>query len=268
MPFYTDTHCHLDFPAFNADREEVINRAQAASLSLIINPGIDLPTSQIAILLSKTYPGFIFAAIGFHPNYGEAWLPDSLETLKSLAIQDSVLAIGEIGLDYYRHYTPREQQRLMFTEQLALAQELSLPVIIHNRDATFDLMTILEDWVSALPANSPLKLRPGVLHSFSADLQTALHAIKLHFYIGISGPITFRNAQDQKDLVAQLPLESILLETDAPYLTPHPYRGRRNEPAYVPFIATEIAHLHHCTPDELAQITYRNATRLFDLKLT
>ncbi len=180
------------------------------------------------------------------------------------AAQPGVVAIGEIGLDYYRQHTPFDQQRMMFREQLKLAEELSLPVIIHDREASHDLMAMLTEWHAGLVrAGHPLKDRPGVLHSFSADLETGLAAIELNFCLGITGPVTFTNAVDRKAIVRNLPLDHLLLETDSPYLTPHPHRGKRNEPAYIPLIAEEIAKLHNTSPKEVAEITYANATRLF-----
>lgn len=267
MHLFTDTHCHLDLDQFNSDREATLDRAWQAGLVWILNPGIDLPSSQEAINLSKANPGKIYAAVGVHPNYGEAWTEEILLALRDLAQQPEVVAIGEIGLDYYRTYTPRDQQQRMFKDQLTLAASLDLPVVIHNRDASHDLMQILGEWQRGLvTSENPLANRPGVLHSFSADLETAEAAMDLNFYLGISGPVTFTNAQDRKSITRNLPLNHLLLETDAPYLTPHPYRGKRNEPGYIPLIAAEIAKLHNISIEEVAEITYANAKRLFEMK--
>ena len=261
---YSDTHCHMDFNRFDDDREQTLKRAWKAGLVWILNPAIDLPTGQAAIDLAKRYPGKISAAIGIHPNIGEPWTADILPTLRAQAAQPGVVAVGEIGLDYYRQHTPFDQQRMMFREQLKLAEELNLPVIIHNRDASHDVMAILTEWHAGLTrAGHPLKDRPGVLHSFSDDLETGLAAIAMHFCLGITGPVTFSNAPDRKAIVRNLPLDHLLLETDSPYLTPHPHRGKRNEPAYIPLIAEEIARLHDTSPKEVAEITYANAKRLF-----
>lgn len=263
---YTDTHCHLDFAQYDEDREHVVKRAWDASIMLIINPGIDTSTSQEAINLAKQYPGKLKAAVGIHPNYGQDWTDSSISILREQAQTNFVVAIGEIGLDYYRTYTPINLQHIMFKAQLDLAKELSLPVIIHNRDSTEDLMKILIDWHHELEnTQHPLAARPGVLHSFSADIRTAQEAIAMNFFIGISGPVTFKNASEQKSIVAKIPLEHILLETDAPFLTPHPFRGRRNEPAYIPLIAAEIASLHNIDPTLVADTTYTNAKRLFNI---
>ena len=263
---YSDTHCHLDFERFSKDRPQVLERAWKAGLVWILNPGIDLHTNQAAIELAKAYPGRISASVGIHPNFGQPWTSDILPTLREQATQPEVVAIGEIGLDYYRQHTPIDQQRRMFEAQLTLAQELAIPVILHNREAAQDLVRILKSWHQGLiDADHPLANRPGVFHSFSADDDTANAAIEMNFYIGISGPVTFANANDRKTNTRSLPLDHLLLETDAPYLTPHPHRGKRNEPAYIPLIAEEIARLHNISAKRVAEITYTNACRLFNL---
>jgi len=261
---YTDTHCHLDFPSYDEDREQVLQRAWKAGLQWIINPGIDLQTSQAAITLANTFPDKISAAVGIHPNVGKPWSAANLSALLEQAQQPGVVAIGEIGLDYYRQHTPVDQQQTMFREQLALAADLNLPIIIHNREATHDLMLLLREWTEGLvETGNPLMQHPGVLHSFSADFKTAQAAIEMNFMIGISGPVTFKNASDLQAIVRQIPLNHLLLETDAPFLTPHPHRGKRNEPAYIPLIAEAIARLHQCSLGQVAEITYQNACQLF-----
>ena len=262
----TDTHCHLDFQRFDQDRQAVIDRAWKAGLVWILNPGIDLHTNQKAIELANQYPQRISAAVGIHPNFGQPWTADIITILREQAIQPGVVAIGEIGLDYYRDHTPKDQQKQMFTEQLALAAYLNLPVIIHNRDSTDDLMAILSNWhAELLRANHPLANSPGVLHSYSADLDTAVSAIKMNFFIGISGPVTFKNAPERKVITQELPLDHLLLETDAPFLAPHPHRGRRNEPSYIPLIAEEIARIHGIPQAEVGRKTTENAKVLFKL---
>jgi len=262
---YTDTHCHLDFDRFHPDRDQVLKRAWEAGLVWILNPGIDLQTSQAAINLAKDFPGKINAAVGVHPNYGKTWTNELFSRLREQVRSPEVVAIGEIGLDYYRQHTPHDQQKIMLLAQLALAEELALPVILHNRESSQDIIHILEGWHKGLvDENHPLADHPGVLHSYSDDLETALRAIKMNFYIGISGPVTFNNAADRKAVSRALPLDRILLETDAPFLSPHPHRGKRNEPAFIPLIAEEIARLHNIEPEEIAEITYANARRLFN----
>lgn len=265
---YTDTHCHLYFDLFDEDRQQVIRRAWKAGLVWILNPGIDLPTNQASIDLAKAYPGRISAAVGVHPNFGEPWTDEIMDGLREQVVQLGVVAVGEIGLDYYRQHTPHDQQRIMLEAQLELAAEFSLPVVIHNRDATDDLMQILSDWHRGLvQVGNPLADGPGVLHGFSADLEIAQRALEMGFYLGIGGPVTFKNAPDRKAVTSNLPLDRILLETDAPFLAPHPHRGQRNEPAYIPLIAEEIARLHNITPKEVTEATFTNAKRLFKLDI-
>ncbi len=266
MPLtFTDTHCHLDFDRFKHDRADVIANAQKAGICWILNPGIDLPTSRFAIQLAQQYPGFIAAAVGFHPNIGKPLNNADYAALLELAQNPDVKAIGEIGLDYYREHTPKAQQMLMFETQLAIAQKTNLPVLIHCRDADDDTLAVLRTWQRALPENHRLKTMPGVMHSFSGDMKLAEAVMALGFYIGVSGPVTFGSAQLRKAVTAQIPLTSIFLETDAPFLTPHPHRGQRNEPAYIPFIASEIARLQHVSVDEVAHTTWQNAKKCFNL---
>jgi TatD DNase family protein len=268
LTFYTDTHCHLNLERFDQDRQIVLRRAWEAGLVWILNPGIDLDTNLDAIALSKAHPGKINAAVGIHPNFGRPWTADILPTLREQALQPGVVAIGEIGLDYYRQHTSQDQQKKMFITQLKLAAELKLPVIIHNRDSTKDLLAILKDWHQELvDAKNPLSNYPGVLHSYTGDLESATTAISMNFMIGISGPVTFKNAADRKLVTQELPLEHLLLETDAPFLAPHPHRGKRNEPAFIPLIAIEIAKLHKTTPQRVAEITTANAKKLFNFHI-
>lgn len=262
---FTDTHCHLDFDSYDADRPEVILRARLAGLAFIVNPGVDLPSAGAVLQLTEDYPGYIYAALGIHPNYSADCEQDHIARLEELATAPGVVAIGEIGLDYYRDYSPPEQQRRAFLWQLELAARLALPVIIHDRDASQDLVPILRDWQSALPAANPIKQRPGVMHAYSGSAEQALALAELGFCFGIGGPVTYQNAQERRGVVKQLPLERILLETDAPFLTPHPHRGKRNEPAYIPLIAETIAALHDISSAELGEITTANAAALFRL---
>jgi TatD DNase family protein len=215
----------------------------------------------------------LYAAVGVHPNEAESWDGQTTSALKELAVQSlKVVAIGEIGLDYFWTRTPHEDQITILKEQLVLAEELELPVVIHSREkdnaengACFDdLMKILEGWVSGLKSrNVILAQRPGVLHSFSGSAETARRATDLGFYIGITGPITYKNAEQKRQVMGNLPLERLLIETDAPYLAPEPHRGKRNEPAFVVHIADRIAELTSRSPQEIAALTTENAARLF-----
>ncbi len=259
----TDTHCHLDFHAFDDDREMVLDRARSAGLTRILDPGIDLASSGVAVKLSESYPE-VYAAVGIHPSDARQWEPGTPASLHKLAKSPKVVAIGEIGLDYYRDRAPRDVQQRVFHQQLDLAAELNLPVIVHCRDAADDVLGILTDWQSRLlAAGSPVADRPGVLHSFSGEESTARRAIALNFFIGITGPVTFLNARDHQAVIARLPLEKLLIETDAPFLTPHPHRGQRNEPGHVRLVAQKISELHHLPVEFVAETTTANANRLF-----
>jgi TatD DNase family protein len=261
-----DTHCHLNFDLFDGDRDEVVARARQAGVERIVNPGVDLETSRSAIRLANQYPE-VYAAVGVHPNDILDWDEGLLDQIKELAGNPKVVAIGEIGLDYYREKSPHDLQKQVFLQQLELATELDLPVIIHSRNASpeqpqaiQDILAILEKWQAG---QGRLPSPPGVLHSFSSDLDSARKAIKLNFLIGITGPVTFRNAPGLRRLVEGLPLEALLIETDAPFLTPHPFRGKRNEPGFVKLVAEKLAEIHNLPTEEVARITKNNAGRLF-----
>ncbi len=253
-----DTHAHLDFDDFDADREEVIRRAREAGVRYIINPGADLESSRRAIALAETQPD-IFAAVGVHPHEASSLTDDVWQELRRLAQHPRVVAIGEIGLDYYRDLSPRPVQQAAFRRQLVLAAELGLPVIIHDRDAHEDVLAILEDWRAE--GNS----FPILFHAFSGDLGIARCVLKLGGYIAIGGPVTFTNARRLPAMLPQLPLERLVVETDCPYLAPHPYRGQRNEPAYLPLVVAKMAELCQRPAEEIARLTTENACRLFHL---
>lgn len=268
----TDTHCHLDLEKFDADRTEVLRRAEQAGLTRILIPGLTLTSSQSALKLAESHP-MLYAAIGVHPTETSDFEHSTLNDFRKLAQHPKVKAIGEIGLDYYWDSAPHDHQQKVLKEQLALAAELQLPVVIHFRekglasggDCASDLMKILQEWAKVLRREkSPLAERPGVLHSFSGTLEMARAAISLGFYLGVTGPVTFENGQRRQELVAALPLDRILIETDAPFLAPHPHRGKRNEPAYVRLIADKIAFLLSYTTEQVAMATSENARRLFD----
>lgn len=259
-----DTHCHLNFDSYEADREQVIQRAAQAGVIRIINPAVDLESSRAGIELAQQYTS-VYASVGIHPNSSAGFEPKDIATLRQLAMNEKVIAIGEIGLDYYWDKSPKPQQFTAFEAQLTLAAELELPVIIHNREADKDVIAILETWTANLP--TALNERAGVLHSFSATPDIAERALMAGFYLGFTGPVTFKNADELRQIVRQTPLERILVETDGPFLTPVPHRGKRNEPAYIPLIVDRIAALKQLTPDEAGRITTQNADRLFGLHL-
>jgi TatD DNase family protein len=253
-----DSHCHLHFNAFDADRAEVLNRAKAAGVEAIITPSINLDDSRQVVALAQTTPQ-LYAAIGFHPNDAVGFDEAALAELHQLAHQPKVVAIGEIGLDYYWDEAPRPVQRRVFEQQLELARQLNKPVIIHQREAAEDTMAVLRQWAAGSP-------HPGlVLHSFSGDMAMAEEAVALGFYLGISGPVTFKNARALPEIVTTLPLERLLVETDAPFLTPPPFRGKRNEPAHVKLVAERIATLRHLPLAELSRQLTHNTVSLFKL---
>ena len=253
-----DSHCHLDFRDFEADRTAVLNRAWEAGLERILVPGIDLQTSQAAIELAEAHPQ-IYAAVGVHPNSAMLWDEGTLEFLEALAAHPKVVAIGEIGLDYYRDRSPRGLQRQVLQEQLKLAEQLNLPVVIHTRNASSDERTCMSETLEVLAQASV----NGVLHSFSGNLSEAERTLELGFFIGITGPVTFKNAAELRQVVAAVPLDRLLTETDSPFLTPHPYRSQRNEPAHVRFVAEKISELHNQPGAVVAETIAANAQRLF-----
>ncbi len=265
-PALVDSHCHLNWHAFDADRDAVVQRAVAAGVTRMVTIGVDLPTSRQGIALAETYEG-VYAAVGIHPNdLGDGLTPADLAELRILAAHPRVVAIGEIGLDYHWQRVAHAVQQAAFEAQLALAAEMGLPVIIHNREAHADVATTLRAWVKT-PATrqSPLAARPfwGVLHSFSGDLAMAQEALEWHFLLSFAGPITFTNARVVQQLVTQLPLDRLMIETDAPYLTPHPFRGQRNEPAHVALVAEALARLHGRALAEVAVQTTETAAQFF-----
>lgn len=257
-----DTHCHLDFNAYDGDRPEVVRRAAAAGVNYVLNPGIDLATSQAAVDLAAQFPS-VYAAVGVHPNSSADFIPSHLESLRALSVCAKVVAVGEIGLDYYWDRSPRSSQLAALEQQLALASDLCLPVIIHNREASADLLPVLESWVPGVP--TALKQRPGVLHSFSAPMDFAERALALGFYLGFTGPITYKKADELRAVARAAPLDRVLVETDGPFLAPVPFRGQRNEPAYVPYIVRCLAEVKGLSETETGGATTSNAKRLFAL---
>ncbi len=260
-----DTHAHLDFAKFDADRDDVIDRAKRAGVVAIVNVGADLASSRRAVELAAQHD-MIYAAVGMHPHDAKKLDGTTLAELRDLAQQPNVVAVGEIGLDYFRNLSPRDAQRRAFQAQLAWAAKLSKPVIIHDRDAHDQVIDILADWANTL-GQSSLAGRLGVLHTFSGDQAMAERAIDLGFYISISGPVTYTNSRQLPDIVQALPLDRILVETDCPFLAPHPYRGKRNEPAYVRLVAERIADLKGISLDDLAATTTTNAKHLFQFEV-
>ncbi len=251
-----DSHCHLDLAQFDEDRDAVIQRAAQAGVNRVINPSTDLPSSKRAVAQADRYEG-IFAAVGVHPYDALQVTDDSLAQMAKFAEHAKVVAIGEIGLDFYRDRAPKSAQFTAFERQLQLAQSLGLPVIIHQRDAAVDTMAILRTWVAGGSATG------AVLHAFSGDVAMAEEAVSLGFYLGIGGPLTFKNARFLPEVVTHVPPENLLVETDAPFLSPHPFRGKRNEPARVVLVVHKLAELLATDGESLAQRLTENTEKLF-----
>jgi len=252
-----DTHVHLDDTRFNEDREAVIARAQEAGVEAFVTIGCDLATSQAAVTLADQHPS-VYASIGVHPHEVKHISDGWYDEFRRLAQSKNVVAYGEIGLDYhYNHSSPKEQ-RERFREQIQLARELALPVIIHTREAQEDTVKILrEERASDIG---------GVLHCFSGDAWLAKDALDLGFYLSFSGIVTFQNATALRETAKTVPLDRLLIETDCPYLAPVPYRGKRNEPAYVTHVAKQLTAIHPAlTLEDIARNTTRNAKRLFKI---
>jgi TatD DNase family protein len=258
-----DTHCHINFDAYDADRDAVLGRSVEAGVRRIIIPSVDMPISRdICRLVAGA--DMLYGAVGVHPNSTADYNPAWLDELRALAAQPRIVAVGEIGLDYYWDDSPKSKQFEAFEAQLELAAQVGLPVIIHNRNASEDCLRILESWARTLPES--LKDRPGVMHSFSGDMQIAERALAIGFYLGFSGPITYKNAEETRRVAAAAPLDRLLVETDGPFLTPVPYRGKRNEPAYIPYMVERLAALKTIPVEEMGAATTRNAEVLFRLE--
>ena len=251
-----DSHCHLNLSAFNDDVEAVVQRAQAAGVEKMMVIGTNMADSIKAIELAHQYPS-LYATIGIHPHDSKNADGAGYERFKALAGDPKVVAYGEIGLDFFRDHSPKPVQRREFARQLNLAGELGLPVIIHDRDAhreVYDLIRSEEGYRHG-----------GVIHCFSADYEWAKRFVDLGFVISLPGTITFPKSHIQREVAEKLSLDDLLIETDAPFLAPIPYRGKRNEPAYVRYVAEAIAHVRKLDPEEVAQATSANSERVFNL---
>jgi TatD DNase family protein len=244
---------------FTNDVNDVILKALEQGITKIVVPGVDIESSQKAIDLAEKFP-CVYAAVGVHPNEGLKWTDDTRKQLQALIAHPKVVAVGEIGLDYYWDDCPRETQKNVLESQLRIAEESRLPVIIHSRNALADVIEIIQQWKR--PWETPQRLS-GVMHAFEGDLVSAKTAIELGFLIGIGGPVTYKNATAKHELAEKLDLNVIVLETDAPYLTPIPFRGKRNLPEYVNLIAEKIAQIRNIQLKLISQATTNNANKLF-----
>lgn len=251
-----DSHAHIDDKRFNNDRASVINAAKENGVTGIINIGADMASSARAVALAEKYD-CVWATVGIHPHDAKDAQEQDYEQMASwVTEQPKVVAIGEIGLDYYYNLSPKEIQREVFIRHIDLARQLQKPIVIHDRDAHGDIMQIVQKECQGMT---------GVFHCFSGSLEMAQQVIKLGFYISIAGPLTFEKSVKLKEIAANVPLNSLFVETDSPYLTPHPYRGRRNEPAYVRYVAEEVAKLRGISLEEVAAATTANVRRLFGI---
>ncbi|MBP1967202.1 TatD family hydrolase [Paenibacillus aceris] len=253
----TDSHTHLNAEQFQEDQDEVIQRARDAGVTRMVNVGFNRETIPSSIALAEKYD-FIYSTVGWHPVDAIDMMPGDLEWIETLCKHEKVVAIGEIGLDYYWDKSPKDVQQRVFREQIRLARKLQMPIVIHNRDAHHDILTILKEEKAAEVG--------GIMHCFSGSWETAKQCLDMNFHISFGGPVTFKNAKQPKEVLAQVPLDRLLIETDAPYLTPHPFRGKRNESAYVRLVAETAAEIKGLSLEELAEITTKNAIALLGLK--
>lgn len=249
---YFESHAHYDDKRFREDREELLELLPSCGIDYVVNVGCDLKSSQNSLRLAKKYP-YVYAAVGVHPHEVGDMSSQTIEQLRKLSTEQKVVAIGEIGLDYYYDFHPRELQRFWFRQQLRLAEEVDLPVIIHSRDAAQETFDIIEA--------SPV--RRGVIHCYSGAWQMAQDYVDMGFYIGVGGVVTFSNAKKLHEVVEKIPLERILIETDCPYLAPNPNRGKRNDSRNLQYVVEKIAQMKQMSTDDVAKITADNAKSLF-----
>ncbi|MCP8971193.1 TatD family hydrolase [Ectobacillus ponti] len=251
-----DTHAHLNAEQFQEDAAEAIQRAKEAGVEYIVVVGFDEVTIPKALELAEAYD-CIYAAVGWHPVDAIDMKDEHLQWLEELSSHPKVVALGEMGLDYYWDKSPKDVQQEVFRKQIRLAKKVNLPIIIHNREATNDIVTILREEDAAAVG--------GIMHCFGGSVETARQCIEMNFLISLGGPVTFKNAKKPKEVAAEIPLEHLLIETDCPYLAPHPFRGKRNEPSYVKLVAEEIAALKGISYEEVARQTTENAKKFFRL---
>ncbi|WP_320940296.1 TatD family hydrolase [Lysinibacillus capsici] len=253
---FIDTHVHLNADQYEEDLQEVIDRALEAKVERMVVIGFDRKTIERTMQLIEQYD-FVYGVIGWHPVDAIDCTQQDLEWIEQLASHPKIVGIGETGLDYYWDKSPKDVQQELFRKQIQLAQKINLPIVIHNRDATGDVVEILREENAASVG--------GVMHCFSGSVETARECIAMNFMISLGGPVTFKNARLPKEVATEIALEHLMIETDAPYLAPHPHRGKRNEPAFVPLVAEEIARLKGLTIEEIAQATTANAKNFFGI---
>ncbi|RLQ91696.1 TatD family hydrolase [Falsibacillus albus] len=252
-----DTHVHLNAEQFNEDLEEVLERAKEAGVEKMVVVGFDRPTIERAMELIEKYD-YLYASVGWHPVDAIDMKEEDLEWIEQLTEHPKVVALGEMGLDYHWDKSPKDIQKEVFRKQIRLAKKVKMPIIIHNREATQDIVDILRE--------EGAEEVGGIMHCFSGSPETAKECVDMNFYISLGGPVTFKNAKKPKEVAMEIPIEKMLIETDCPYLAPHPNRGKRNEPSYVKLVAEEISRLKELPYEEVAKKTTENAHKLFDIK--
>ncbi|MFZ3578506.1 TatD family hydrolase [Virgibacillus sp. DJP39] len=251
-----DTHVHLNARQFEEDRDEVIKRAFEAGVTHMVVVGFDRETIPLAIQIAEQYDT-IYAAVGWHPVDAIDMTPEDLAWIEELSAHPKVVAIGEMGLDYHWDKSPKDVQKDVFRKQIRLAKKIDMPIIIHNREATEDIIAILQE--------ENAKEVGGIMHCYNDTVDYVQECLDMNFYISLGGPVTFKNASDPKEVAVKVPLNRLLVETDAPFLAPHPNRGKRNEPSYVTLVAEKIAELREITVEELSENTTKNAREFFRL---
>ena len=254
-----DTHTHYDDEKFDIDRNELLLGMKEAGVGAIVNMGATMQGAKDSVAMAKHYP-FVYAAVGIHPDCAKDLNEAEFEVLRALAKEEKVVAIGEIGLDYYWDSTERDVQKYWFLRQLALAQELNLPIVIHSRDAAQDTYEILKEEYHK--KGTPWQ---GVIHCFSYSLELAQEFVKMGFYIGIGGVATFKNGRKLKEVIAGIPMDFLVLETDCPYLAPEPFRGKRNSSEKLKYVVSVIAQIKGITEEEVERITWENAKKLYQM---
>lgn len=252
-----DTHAHYDDEAFDEDREELLTHMRERGVEYIVNVGASIASTAKTLELTEQYP-FVFGAAGVHPSETAELTSRDIEWIREIASKEKIVAIGEIGLDYYWPEPDKEIQKKWFKEQLKLAEETGLPIIIHSRDAAADTLEILKEWDAH-------KIK-GVIHCFSYTWEIAREYLAMDYYFGIGGVLTFKNAKKLKEAVMHIPMEKILLETDCPYLAPEPYRGKRNQSEYIFYVAKQLAEIKNLSREEVLEITNKNAKNFYGIQ--
>jgi len=252
-----DSHVHLDDTRFDRDRDQLIQSFNKDGIAYVLHAAYDLNSSIKAVNASEQHSK-VFASVGYHPHNAKEVTEDSLSIIEALAKKKKVVAIGEIGLDYHYNHSPKEVQRKWFVEQMRLAKKLDMPFIVHDREAHGEIYELIQS-----EYNTSMR---GIMHCYSGNVELAKSFIKMGFLISLAGPVTFKNARKAKEVAKEIPLEYLLVETDAPYLTPVPFRGKRNEPAYVRYVAQEIADLKGLSFEKVAEITTNNFKKMFEIK--